>query len=210
MLTKDKMLLTYTHELGSSLPAPGGGSAAAVSAALGNSLLMMVGNLTTGKKKYLEHEDRIKEIIETLEKKSQLFLTLSDKDEEAFIPLSIAYKLPRTTEEEKHIRQNEIEKCLYQAVYVPLDLMREILSVAACAKELCKIGSRLAISDVGAGMKLLAASCDAAYLNVIINTKLMQDTDRADFYDTEALNIKNEVSDICNYVYNMVCDTINA
>ncbi len=208
MLTKDKSILTYTNELGSSLPAPGGGGAAAVSASLGTSLLKMVSSLTIGKKNYLKYEIRLKEIVKILEEKNALFLSLSDKDEEAFIPLSKAYKLPRETDEEKKIRQNEIEKCLYHAVIVPIELMIEIRSVSAYAKELCEIGSRLAISDVGAGMKLLASGCDAAYLNVIINTRLMQDKEKADFYATEALSIKNDVSDICNDVYSLVCKTI--
>ena len=101
MLTKDKSILTYTNELGSSLPAPGGGGAAAVSASLGTSLLKMVSSLTIGKKNYLKYEIRLKEIVKILEEKNALFLSLSDKDEEAFIPLSKAYKLPRETDEEK-------------------------------------------------------------------------------------------------------------
>ncbi|MDO4439341.1 MAG: cyclodeaminase/cyclohydrolase family protein [Eubacteriales bacterium] len=208
MLTKDKTLLKYTTELGSKLPAPGGGSAAAVSASLGTSLLMMVANLTIGKKNYLEYEARLIEIVEFLTKKYSLFLDLSDKDAEAFIPLSIAYKLPRNTEKEQLLRKSEIEKCLYQAANAPLELMKEIRAVLSYSQKLCEIGSRLAISDVGAGIKLLQAGCDTAYLNVIINTKLMQDKSKASVYDEEALILKNEISDICDKVYKLVCDEI--
>ena len=52
----------FLDELASSSPAPGGGSVAALSAALGAALTSMVCNLTVGKKKYIAVEQEIKMI----------------------------------------------------------------------------------------------------------------------------------------------------
>ena len=45
----------YLEALASKAPTPGGGSAAAVYGAVGTALGEMVGNLTTGKKKFAKH-----------------------------------------------------------------------------------------------------------------------------------------------------------
>ena len=56
----DLSITEFAKVLGSDAPAPGGGSAAALSAANGLSLTNMVCELTIGKKKYAEFEEHIK------------------------------------------------------------------------------------------------------------------------------------------------------
>ena len=58
-----KTLAAFLDELASSSPAPGGGSVAALSGALGSALTAMVCNLTIGKKKYAAVEDEMKKIL---------------------------------------------------------------------------------------------------------------------------------------------------
>ena len=58
----DLSLFEFAQVLGSDAPAPGGGSAAALSAANGISLTKMVCELTLGKKKYADEEALIKTI----------------------------------------------------------------------------------------------------------------------------------------------------
>lgn len=60
----DLSITEFAKVLGSDAPAPGGGSAAALSAANGISLTKMVCELTIGKKKYAEFEDHIKGVHE--------------------------------------------------------------------------------------------------------------------------------------------------
>ena len=47
----------YLSSLGSSSPAPGGGSSAAISGAMGAALVSMVASLTVGREKYAAHEE---------------------------------------------------------------------------------------------------------------------------------------------------------
>ena len=57
MALTDKPVTTFLDELASNAPAPGGGSVAALSGALGAALISMVCNLTVGKKKYADVQD---------------------------------------------------------------------------------------------------------------------------------------------------------
>ena len=57
-------LKPYLNDLASASPVPGGGSAAAVTVALGLALLSMVCKLTIGKKKFSAVENQAKEILE--------------------------------------------------------------------------------------------------------------------------------------------------
>ena len=52
----EKPLRDYLNDLAARRPAPGGGSAAALSAAIGASLMSMVANYTAGNPKYKEGE----------------------------------------------------------------------------------------------------------------------------------------------------------
>ena len=85
----------FVTVLASSEPAPGGGGASALVAALGTALGNMVGSLTVGKKKYADVED---EIIALKEKCDELQTELLDQvpaDAEGFIPLAKAYGIPK-------------------------------------------------------------------------------------------------------------------
>ena len=55
----EKTVTAFTEELASPAPVPGGGGASALAGAIGISLGDMVGELTTGKKKYADVEEDI-------------------------------------------------------------------------------------------------------------------------------------------------------
>ncbi len=60
-------IIDYLDKLASSSPEPGGGSASALAAAIGAALVSMVANLTIGKKKYAEVQDRIEKLVQKSE-----------------------------------------------------------------------------------------------------------------------------------------------
>ena len=73
-------LTKYLNDLAAKLPAPGGGSAAALNAAMGASLLSMVINFTLGKPKYSKYELELKAAWRKSEKLKDDFLSLVDLD----------------------------------------------------------------------------------------------------------------------------------
>ena len=88
----DRPLREYLNDLAAKSPAPGGGSAAALSAAIGASLMSMVANYTIGNAKYKDSEAKVSEILKKSEKCRTEFQTLIDKDVEAYEKLAAGIK----------------------------------------------------------------------------------------------------------------------
>ena len=157
----------FVEVLASKAPVPGGGGASALVGAIGTALGNMVGSLTVGKKKYAEVEDEMWELKKKCDELQKDFLRLIERDAEVFEPLSKAYGMPRTTEEEKAEKARVMEIVLKDACSVPMEI--EVI-VEFAAK-----GSTFAISDAGVGAAFCKAALKGASLNVYINTKSMAD-----------------------------------
>jgi len=167
----------FISALSSKEPVPGGGGASAYVGALGMALGLMVGNLTVGKKKYQDVEADIFANMEKGQKLIERLQELVREDAEAFYPLSQAYGLPKTTEEELKIKEETLQKALVKATLVPLEIARTCAGVIDLHEELARKGSRIAISDVGVGVILAKAALQGAKLNVLINTRIMKDNE---------------------------------
>ena len=113
----------FAYELASKKPVPGGGGAASLTAALGAALNTMVVNYTTGKKKFIAYEEKYRDIIRRGEILRDNLIELVDKDAENFEPLSKAYALPETTEEEKREKEEVMQKCLKMACTAPMEIL---------------------------------------------------------------------------------------
>ena len=79
---------------------PGGGAAAALLAAQGAALLGMVARYTTGEK-YAEHQVTVARIISEVNELRNIALRLADADADAFLAVTDAYRLPRSTDQER-------------------------------------------------------------------------------------------------------------
>ena len=179
----------YIKELASKTPVPGGGGASAISGALAAALASMVCNLTVDKKSYLTVEDDVNNILFDMNKHMDNFLKLSDKDAEVFYPLSQAYGFKPQNEEEKAMHEANMEKLLFNAAIVPLDIMKEAYEMLKDIDFLAKNGSKLAVSDAGVAVSLLRSAVCGAMMNVVINVKYMKDR-------TKAQNLMDEAGDI--------------
>ena len=148
----DTSLKQYLNDLAAKLPAPGGGSAAALTAALGVSLISMVLNFTIGKPKYAQYENELKEIFSQSEKLREQFLNLVDLD-------VVAYK-------SKNIRD---------ALDVPFMVCRLCFEGIELCPPLIKKGNPNLISDVAVAAILLESAFASAYFNVEINLKSLKE-----------------------------------
>lgn len=180
MMMLEMKTTEFLEELSSKAPVPGGGGASAAVGAFGAALGMMVANLTVGKKKYAAVEEEILAALEELGKLRDRLVALTDRDAQAFEPLSRAYGLPKNTEEEKAAREKVMESALYDASVAPLEIMETVLASMDLLEVLGEKGSRLALSDVGVGILFAQAALEGASLNVFINTRIMKDRGRAE------------------------------
>ena len=176
----EKKTTEFLEELSSSAPVPGGGGASAAAGAYAAALGLMVGNLTTGKKKYADVEEEICESMKKLEQLRDKLTRLVDEDAKAFEPLSKAYGMPKETEEQKKLKEQVMETALREACRVPLEIMEVSIEVMELLQVLEEKGSRLAVSDAGVGILFAKTSLEGASLNIFINTRLMKDRQYAE------------------------------
>lgn len=191
----------FLEVLSSAAPVPGGGGASAAVGAFASALGMMVTNLTIGKKKYAEVEPEIREIRSKLEELREELVRLTDRDAEAFEPLAKAYGLPKETQEEKDEKERVMEKALYEASIVPLQIMKTVFRVMGHLEVLGEKGSRLAVSDVGVAVLFARAALEGASLNIYINTRLMKNREHAERLNAESDELIAEAGGLQEKIY---------
>jgi formiminotetrahydrofolate cyclodeaminase len=171
----DKPLQTYLDELASSQPTPGGGSAAALSGAMGAGLASMVARLTLGKADYVTVQQEIEAISQQTERLRARFQQLMQEDIEAYGRLSATFKLPRTTPEEKTARTEAIQKQLAAAALVPLEVAEYAAELVRYCLRIAEIGNANVLSDVAAGAALASSAGTGASWMVRTNLRAMKD-----------------------------------
>lgn len=201
MKISEKTCIEFVNVLASKSAVPGGGGAAALVGAIGMALGSMVCNLTIGKKKYAEYEESVNEILVKAREIEKKLLSMIDKDAKNFLPLSKAYGLPNSTEEEKKIKEEIMENALKVACEVPIDIVRVCFDAIKLHEDLVDKGSKLAISDVGVGVQCLRAAILSGKLNVVININSIKDMEYVEAIRKEVNSVVEEGVKICDEVY---------
>lgn len=188
MLT-ELTLNSFLDELASNSPAPGGGSVAALSGAVGAALTAMVCSLTIGKKKYADVEADMQDILEKAEDLRSQFTVLIEKDTEAFNKVMEAYSLPKDSEQQKALRSVAIQGTMKEAALVPLEVMKHVIDALALASVVAEKGNANSVSDAGVSAIMLNAACEAAALNVNINLSAITDKNFVGWKNEEVVSL---------------------
>ena len=196
----EKTVTAFTEELASPAPVPGGGGASALAGAIGISLGDMVGELTTGKKKYADVEEDIQALMKRAQALRVKLLGFVDGDAEAFAPLAKAYGIPK----DDPTRDAVMESALQVACSVPMDILRTCADAIDIIGEFAAKGSRLAVSDAGCGAILCKAAMQAASLNIYINTKSMKDRALVQALEAEADALLSGYTQKADDIFNSV------
>ncbi|HET8530825.1 MAG TPA: cyclodeaminase/cyclohydrolase family protein [Methylomirabilota bacterium] len=174
----DQSIGTWLDALASSAPAPGGGAAAALSAAIGAALIEMVCNLTIGRPRYAAHEALMREALARATTLRHRALGLAAADASAFGAVTDAYRLPRDTDEQARVRAERIQGALIRATEVPLE-------TAALAGEVVQLAGRIvdganvnALADIAAAAASARAALETALVNVEANLAALPDRSR--------------------------------
>src|SRR5213592_653523 len=94
----------FSDQLAAGQPTPGGGSAAALTGALGAGLVSMVCNFTVGRDKYADVEDEVRAVLDRSEELRAELGRAVERDVAAYGGYSAASKMPRESEEEQRAR----------------------------------------------------------------------------------------------------------
>jgi len=188
-MIEQQSIKAFLDSLASDSPTPGGGTAAALSAAMSCSLMAMA--LRVSQKKV--QDPLMEETAKKLDEFRHELLILADKDAEAFEAYMAARRLPKDTENERQERKNAMTKALVQATQVPLSTMQaienavEAVNGAVAEKVLPSVAS-----DLFSGIKLAEAAMQCAFANVKINST----KDETQPLYEEALTLLNKFEEV--------------
>jgi len=164
----------YVERMASGEPAPGGGAAGALQAALGAALLAMAARYTTGP----DHAGHAQDAERAAARAEELIpdaLRLADADAEAFGALAEAYALPAGSEEERTERSRAIQEATAGAARPPQQLIGVGAEVVGLARELTGWCNPNVLSDVAAASEAARAAVATALVTLEINLRSLKD-----------------------------------
>ena len=200
----NRITFDFVDEVSRDSPAPGGGSVAALSGALGAALGTMVANLSASKAGFEEHKDKLAEIAKEGQSTKDELIKAIDDDTSAFDEVIKAMRMPKDTEEENKIRDIEMQKGYQSATLVPLKTVENCRNALDICFEISEIMDEGMASDVGSGALMANAGAIAAAYNVRINLKSIND-EKFSLQTREKLEqLLNDCTNILNNVKNNV------
>lgn len=153
--------------------APAGGSACALAAAAGASLLMMVAGLSRTRSKADVDRTALSDALSGLTDIQRELTDAIDADAVAYQRVVAALKLPKSPGAELNAHEAAVNQALRGASEVPLEIMRlssEALELAPAIAERCH---RPAASDVATAIALLRAGLEGARAAVSSNLRAL-------------------------------------
>lgn len=173
-MISEERLDRYLQRLASQSPTPGGGAAAAVSAAQAAALVGMVANFTTGEK-YAVHADNVQRVLSAVDELIPTALRLADEDEQAFESVIAAYARPRNGTGEKEARTAAIQEALVQATVPPWNLVIVAQQIVELGQELAGYANRNVLSDIAAAAEAARAAAATGRVNLEVNLAGIKD-----------------------------------
>ena len=157
----DKTVQEYLEQLSRKEPVPGGGSCAALTAAMGAGLISMVTNYSIGRKTNTKAVDkRLAQLLKDSESLRIRFLKLTSLDSEAYLKVTAARS-----------QDLKAQKLAAQAARaVPQEICTLCLKSVSLTPYLVEKGNPFLISDVEVAVELLLSAFNSARVMVRINS----------------------------------------
>ncbi len=185
-ISLDTTFGSFLRDLGSDLPAPGGGAVSGISGALGASLGRMVASLTVGRKKYEAYSENTAKCIDQLTVMTQIFMDLAAKDASAYTGYMQAVSLPKNTEEEAAARSQAMQKAIRNSAAIPYNTIRACSETLLLIESLYGKSNKTCVGDLAAGAAELACAAKLAWLNVLANLPYFDNHEDASALYTDA------------------------
>ena len=200
----------FVDEVSRESPAPGGGSIAALSGALGAALSSMVSNLTANKRGSELVDDILNEAADKCQEIKNALVKAVDDDTNAFNAYMEARRLPNKTEEQKRAKEDAMQNGLKQAVRVPLNTAQLSYKAIEIAEVAAQNGNPNSITDVGVGAQAAYTGVLGGIYNVLINLKDIKDDKFNKEMKSTCADLKAKAQTKLNDVLNYVESKLNA
>jgi formiminotetrahydrofolate cyclodeaminase len=175
----NKSVRDLLEAFSSSEPTPGGGSASALAGSVGAALLVMVASLANTRTGSDGERQTLAAARERLIALRDELTDLIDRDSAAYDLVVAAYRLPKSSDEDKAARRKAIQDALAEAIASPLAMVKACGAALEQAVVVARHGNRSASSDVGVALAVLAAAAHGAALNIEINLGGLSDAGKA-------------------------------
>jgi len=156
---------------------PGGGSVAALVAALAASLGQMVAGLSRKKKSQAAHVEQLSAFVAEMQTSARVLTEAIDRDAASYEAVLAASRLPKETAEDQRRREEAIQQATKRAADVPLEVAEAAAEVYERLGQLEPIIAASMISDLRVGRLMAAAAARGAIENVAINLESITDAD---------------------------------
>ena len=200
MKLQDLTVKEFLEKTAANEAVPGGGSSSALNAAIASALGEMVANLTIGKKKYTDVEERMKELAGEMSAYRNRFVNDIDRDADAYRLVMETYKLPKESEQEINVRNDTIQQAMKSASLVPMEVAENACNMLISIAETVHKGNRNAITDGLVAMMACRTAILGALLNVRINLSGIREesfvrelTEKCDRLEKETLTKEKEL-----------------
>jgi formiminotetrahydrofolate cyclodeaminase len=186
----------FIDTLASDSVAPGGGSVSALAGANGAALIAMAGELSYQKKKFKALDENVKKAfkddIDCFKQGKDDFLAYIDDDTNAFNGLIQAFRMPKTSDDEKEKRSHAIQLATLETIRVPLEVCQLSIKLLRKVAMIIPYANQNTLSDQGVGVMMLHNAIHGSAMNVLINLSGLKDQRLANEYRATVENIKKE------------------
>ena len=163
---RDQPVRDYIEALASTAAVPGGGSAAALAAAMGAALVSMVAKLSARKADTAKDREVLINLVPQLDELGSRLLGLSQEDIDAYRGVIDARKSGTTGP--------ALARAYQRAAEVPLEVATVASRVIAMLPEVSRRAWEMTASDLAVGSELLNTGLSGALGNVAINLPELQ------------------------------------
>lgn len=203
----DLTIKQFLERVASGAPVPGGGSVAALTAALSASLSEMVARLTLGKKGDPALDKKMSTLIDAASRLRTTLASDVDRDSDAYASVMKAYRMPKGSDEERSVRKAAVRHALKDAARIPLSVAEAGITLMKLAGTAVMEGNSSAVTDgLVAALTARSAVIGALY-NVRINLASIDDmafredlARQADSLEKEAIEMERDLLSLAKSV----------
>ena len=196
MKSEDLSIKEFLAKTASGSPVPGGGSIAALSAAIAASLAEMVAHLTIGQKGFEAKEEQMNDIVEAAAEYRNKLIKDIDRDADSYNDVLTAFRLPKGNEQKDKIRKQAVQDAFKKASLVPLDVAKNALKIIELAEKVVKHGNKNAVTDGAVAVMMARTAVLSALYNVKINLSSIKDTAFTEKIRKEIAGLDSEIENI--------------